>query len=314
MIRHALNGPTMGTRWSAILFADHGADLSRLQGELQKAVDRVDDQMSPWKPQSELCRFNRLNDGEALGLPPEMLAVLRDALDINEVSGGAFDPFMGKAVDAWGFGPSDREPDQAGADALARDWHRGPRELHFDPYNGRLIRKGDAALDLCGIAKGYGADRLSETLSAHGFSNHLVAIDGELRAEGPGPVGNGWQIGIEHPDLSGRIARFVLEASGLGVATSGNYRHTRETASGTVSHTMDPGTGTPVRNQILSATVLADTCAIADGLATALMVMGRDRALEFAHELSLSVLLACEEGGEVKYAATGLLESLIPAA
>ena len=313
-IRQALNGPTMGTRWSAIFFTHAGFDRAALQTDLQKAVDRVDAQMSPWKPDSELCRFNRLEQDQAIHLPPEMFAVMRDVIDLAGVSGGAFDPMMGSVVDAWGFGPSGKETDIRRTSEIAGNWRPGARGFAFDPYNSRLIRQADGDLDLCGIAKGYGVDRLSETLLAHGIANHLVAIDGELRAAGPGPSRNGWQIGIERPDLSGRSAQFIIEASNLGIATSGNYRHVRQSGESRVSHTMDPKTGTPVRNDLLSVTVLADTCAIADGLATTIMVMGRERGLQFARGLSLSVILAYEKNGQPTFEATGMLEGLLVAA
>src|SRR5690606_32932512 len=103
--RFALNGPTMGTRWSALFFAEPGFDRGAVQAALQAAVDEVDAQMSTWKPDSDLMRLNAAPVGDWVEVPERLRTVLRLGLEIGRASGGAFDIGMGDAVAAWGFGP-----------------------------------------------------------------------------------------------------------------------------------------------------------------------------------------------------------------
>lgn len=292
--REVRNGPTMGTRWSAIFFAPPDADLAAIGPALQASVDAIDDQMSPWKPNSVLSRLNAAPPGTPVDLPPETFAVVAEALEINALTGGTFDPFVGAAVDAWGFGAGTAAVDPATISRQAN----GRRAVAFDPVRHRLVRHGDAArLDLCGIAKGFGADRLAETLVDFGCLRHLVAIDGEVRAGAPPPGRTGWAIAIERPDEQARDVAAGLEIAAMAVATSGRYRHWRDVGGRRVSHTIDPLTGAPVDNRLLSVSVLADTCMLADGLATALMVMGTDRALDFSERTGLAALLIEADAG-----------------
>ena len=289
-VRHVLNGPTMGTRWSAVFYAPERANLADIAAALQMAVDAVDDQMSPWKPNSMLSRFNKAAPGTWHDLPAESFDVLSEAIALNGETEGLFDPFLGGPVKAWGFGCAGSEPD---ATAIARERQRaaaGGRAIAFDRDNRRLSRRGDAVLDLCGIAKGYGVDRLSEVLSARGIVRHLVSIDGELRAEGEAENGRGWTIAIEKPDPEVRDVALALEIGDMAVATSGNYRHRRTFGTEIVSHTIDPRTGAPTENGPASVTVLGATTMQADALATALMVMGTDRGLGFATRRGIAAL------------------------
>ena len=310
--RHVLNGPTMGTRWSALFDAPPEADDVAISAALQAAVDRVDLQMSPYKPASELSVLNRSPLEHWVDLPDEMFAVIEEALEINALTGGAFDPFVGSPVLAWGFGANGTTPDKARIDEIGRNWAEMPREIGFDRNGRRLCRRSEVALDLCGIAKGYGVDRLSEVLSGFGIDRHLVAIDGEVRAEGVQADGSGWSIAIERPDESARDAVMALEITDMAVATSGTYRHVQVTEAGKVSHTIDPRTGAPVTNSLLSATVLSDTTMLADALATGLMVMGPDEALAFAERSGLAALLIeKEEKGGLRLIPTGRFQDFV---
>jgi FAD:protein FMN transferase len=300
--RHVLNGPTMGTRWSAVFYAPRETDLDALSVALQGAVDDIDNQMSPWKPDSVLSRFNAPPQGTWIDLPNETFTVVSEALSVNALTGGRFDPFVGTPVMAFGFGAAGPVPDSERIERIAQSWAANPRSIAFDRDGHRLCRKSEVALDLCGIAKGYGVDRLSEVLSEYGIARHLVAIDGEIRAGAAQPDGRGWRIGIEKPDETAREVALGIEIADMAVATSGNYRHVRDVSGQKVSHIVDPGTGRPVDNRLLSVSVLADTTMLADALATALMVMGKDAARAFAgrHKLSALMIEATESDGQNK--------------
>ena len=297
LLRHALNGPTMGTRWSALFFTGPGVDAAPLQAALQAAVNEVDDQMSGWKPDSDLMRINRAPVGQWLDAPERLLDVLRLGLATGQASDGAFDVGMGDAVTAWGFGPDDASPEGIRAALQAR---RRPGWEVLAVEGGRLLKREAITLDLNGIAKGYGVDRLAGTLQDLGIADFLVGIDGEMRASGLRPDGTPWTIAVEQPDHRRRAVHSVLALENAAVATSGDYRHWVDVAGRRLSHTMDPGRGAPLAGSTASVTVISQCCAEADAWATALMVLGPERGGEVARRKGLDALfLTRGTGGEI---------------
>jgi thiamine biosynthesis lipoprotein len=224
------------------------------------------------------------------------MQVLRLGLDIGRASGGAFDIGMGDAVTAWGFGPEGAQPARIRA---ALDARRRPafEALELDPLAGRARKTAPLALDLGGIAKGYGVDRLAETLTGFAITAGLVGIDGEMRALGLKPDGEAWTIAVEAPDPERRAPHAVLSLHDAAVATSGDYRHWVEVQGRRLSHTMDPRSGGPLAASPASVTVVARTCAEADAWATALMVLGVDAGAALAHETGLDALFLMRAGG-----------------
>lgn len=289
LARYAVNGPTMGTRWSALFHMQGDFETVRVHAAMADAVAEVDRQMSTWKPESDLNRLNAACLGEWVALPEHLMKVLEAGLAIGEASGGAFDIGMGDAVTAWGFGAVEANEPAIKAARLAR---RNPAHdiLELDPVNGRARKHADMRFDLNGIAKGYGVDRLAETASLHGIEAGLFAIDGELRALGTQPDCMGWVIAVEKPDLHERAPHSIIELEDSAIATSGDYRHWVYVGGRRLSHTMDPRLGMPLKNPPASATVIARDCMSADAWATAMIVLGEQQGLELAQKLGLSVL------------------------
>lgn len=301
----ALSGATMGTRYAAIFCAPEGWDPAPVQSALQSAVDCVDAQMSPWKPGSALMRFNRQPVGEWFDLPPETFEVLSEAISVAQYSDGAFNPFVGDLVSAWGFGASGETPDATARMDAAQNWRAARPEVEVDPNGKRLRWRTRHGLDFCGIAKGYGVDLMSRALQRAEFGDHLVSIDGEVRASGRRLDGRAWTVAIEKPGRRSRDPAFVIELGDLSIATSGSYRHSHEADGRLVSHTIDPATGAPLEAGFSAVSVLGDSCMTADAWATALMVMGPDRGPGFAAEHGLSALFATGEDAQTRYTGTG---------
>lgn len=287
--RRALNGQTMGARWSALFYADADLDTAPIQAALQAAVDEIDGQMSTWTPHSELMRFNAAPVGAWVALPSQLMQVLWLSLEIGRASGGAFDIGLGDAVAAWGFGPEAAQADRIRA-ALAVPRRRAHEALELDRAAGRARKTATLALDLNGIAKGHGVDRLAETLVTFGIASFLVGIDGEMRARGVKPDGAAWSVAVEAPDHEGRAPHSVLLLHDAAVATSGDYRHWIEAQGRRFSHTMDPTRGAPLSAPPASVTVVAPSCAEADAWATALMVLGAEKGTKLAQLRRLDTL------------------------
>lgn len=311
-VRHALNGPTMGTRWQATFFAAPGFDPMPLRSALQAAVDEVDAQMSVWKPDSDLMRLNRAPVGEWRAVPARLAEVLRLGLSIGRASGGAFDIGLGDAVRAWGFGPEPPAPEAIRAAATAA---RLPAHEVLELDGLRVRKRAPIMLDLNGVAKGYGTDRLIEALRGHGITGALTGIDGEMRGHGLRPDGTPWVVAIEAPDPDRRAAHSVLTLQDAAVATSGDYRHRVVAGEWTLSHTMDPGRGAPLANSPASVTVVARSCAEADAWATALMVAGEDEGRKLARQHGLNVLFLVRSATDIREVAVGPLfaDGLAPA-
>jgi thiamine biosynthesis lipoprotein len=219
---------------------------------------------------------------------------------------------MGDAVTAWGFGREAAAPNgiRAAMEALRRPAHE---VLEFD---GDHVRKAaPIALDLNGIAKGYGVDRLAETLRDHEVTDALVGIDGEMRALGLRPDGKAWGIAVEAPDPERRAPHSILALQDAAVATSGDYRHWVEVQGRRLAHTMDPRRGAPLVASPASVTVVARTCAEADAWATALMVLGPVRGAALARKRGLDALfLLRDNDGNIRGVGVGRLFSEEPAA
>ena len=298
LIRHALNGSTMGTRWSALFFTERGFDPASLQTTMQNAVDKVNMQMSTWDPNSDLMRLNRAPEECSVEVPAMLAYVLTLGLQIGRASGGAFDIGVGDAVRAWGFGPN--AADEKDIETALRRVRRPAFELI--EIEGNTVRKHDSInVDLNGIAKGYGVDLLAETLISHGIYSGLVGIDGELRALGLRPNGEPWAIAVESPDKEYRKPHSLLSLQDAAVATSGDYRHWVTVQGHHMSHTMDPKRGMPLKSSPASVTVVAKTCAEADAWATALMVLGSSAGISLISQQDLNVLFLTRDGkGEIQ--------------
>jgi thiamine biosynthesis lipoprotein len=300
--RVSLNGPTMGSRWTAVWFDDGRADPLAIGHELVRAVGAVDDHMSTWKPDSDLMRLNRAPVGDWHAVPADLATVLGAALRIGRASGGAFDVGVGRLVAEWGFGSHAGHADLLPATPTALDIET----LQVDEAGHRVRKLAPMALDLSGIAKGFGVDELARVLDGAGIGAWLVGIDGEMRARGRKPDGTPWSVAVERPEPGLRAVHGVVTLEDCAIATSGDYRHHRDGGEGRISHTIDPRTGRPVRNGLASVTVLAPTAMIADALATALTVLGPGEGAALAERLGVDALmLRTGEGGGFSEAAVG---------
>ena len=265
-------GTIFGTMYHAKYLCDED-----LCAEIEAALHEVDASLSMFNPQSTISRINRNETCQA----DEMLSeVLQLSYRISTATGGAFDPTVAPLVNAWGFGfKSGQLPDSTQVDSL-----RALVGLSAIHLQGDSITKDKplAILDFSAIAKGYGVDKAAEVLRSHGIQDFMVEIGGEVVAEGINEKGNSWRIGINKPDDDSTSTNTELQdivaLSAGAIATSGNYRNYYISQGRKIAHTINPLTGYPAQQDILSSTVMAPTCAEADGFATAFMVLGMEEA------------------------------------
>ena len=294
-----LKGETMGTTYSVKLVdLPRSADLDAMKLGVHGALETVNRQMSTYRPESELSRLNAADAGVWVPTSDDTRLVVDEALRISHLTQGAFDPTIGPVVDLWGFGSSREEPQLPSQVELA-----AVREtVGFSKVE---TRSGEPAvtkqasgvhLDLSGIAKGFGVDRVAEYLERQGIENFLVEVGGELRGKGKGPGGQPWRVGIERPSGVPGDLQQVVDLNGEALATSGNYRIFFEQDGQRYSHIINPRSGRPVEHNLASATVVAPTTMEADALSTSLLVLGPDAGMEFAVEQDIAAFFVTGNG------------------
>ncbi|HMS82373.1 MAG TPA: FAD:protein FMN transferase [Nitrospira sp.] len=296
-----MSGRTMGTTYNVKYRPTQNTPpLKSMQLEVDALLAEINHTMSTYDPESELSRLNRLHTTDWVPASASLRAVLKAALEVGVQSEGAFDITVGPLVNLWGFGPEvhpDRIPLEA--DIAAARARSGLDKVTLSETQ-PAIRKHhpDVFLDLSGIAKGYGVDRVAELMTARGIEHYMVEIGGEIRVHGFKEHETLWRIAIEKPLSGERSVHTMLALSDIALATSGNYRNFFEIDGRRYSHTIDPTTGWPVDNHLVSVTVLAETSMRADAWATAFQVLGPERAMAIAERLNLPVLFVIERDGQ----------------
>ncbi|MEM6792658.1 MAG: FAD:protein FMN transferase [Acidobacteriota bacterium] len=299
---HSFQDSTFGTYYVVKVIRQEGdgidLDTEQTLALIERELAEVDRLMSTYRDDSEIARFNSWLETAPFPASPATLQVIREAIALGELSGGALDVTVNPLVEAWGFGPKDALPEPPAAEVLEELLARvGIEHLEVDDSVGALRKKMPRlTCDLSSLAKGYAVDRVLLTLVESGLTDVLVEIGGEVRTAGVNLEGQPWRLGIERPaGARGEVQR-VVELGNEALATSGDYRDYREIDGRRISHLIDPRSGQPVTHQLASVSVLDSSCMRADALATALMVLGEDEGFELAEREGIPALFLVREG------------------
>ncbi len=309
-----LSGQTMGTTWSVSMLADPaGGDAAALRQRLQERLDQINGLMSTYDPMSEVSRFNDHASTDWFAISAETAEVIGLALEISNLTNGAFDISVGPLVELWGFGAQKRAEkipsDQEIAQLLSRVGYRNIRLRTTPAAIGK--QHPELRIDLSAIAKGYAVDALAELLEQQGISNYLAEIGGELQTSGHRSDGTPWRIAIEKPLEDRREVAVIFRLTDTALATSGNYRNFYLEDGQRYAHTLDPLSGKPSRNRLASVTVFNASCARADALATALMVMGVAKARQFCEEQQIAAYFFIHEKTSLEVYASPAFQALL---
>ncbi|WP_323752862.1 FAD:protein FMN transferase [Marinobacter sp.] len=280
-----ISGGIFGTSYHInVVLPEDSARLKMLAQGIQAELERVDNAMSTWKPDSELSKLNRKQsqaDWTTLSAP--LFEVIHRAQEISAQTDGAFDATIGPVVNLWGFGPDARPERSPSDEELLKALNvTGWEFLEFDSEALAIRSKQPQYIDLSGIAKGYGVDVVARYLDTQGVQAYLVEIGGEVRTRGRKPDDDVWRLAVETPSDQARQVNVVVALDRKSMATSGDYRNYYESEGQRYSHTIDPDTGRPIDHRLASVTVISDDCMTADALATAYNVMGFERAMSLA--------------------------------
>lgn len=287
-----LRGLSMGGQYMVRVVVPADLDLEQLNLGIKLTLDIVEDQMSVFKPTSSLMQFNTHPIDEWFSLPPETTDVFEIALEVAKLTDGALDITLGPLIELWGFGTEPQKMQIPHADNLvALAAVTGHQHLKFDRAGRRILKTADCQISLNAVAKGYGADLVAEYLKSQNIHDFMVEVAGEIVTAGAKPDGSKWRVAIEKPAAGISESQQVLALSDRSLATSGDYRKYFESDGVRFSHVIDPATQRPITHKLASVTVVAQCSARADALATAMLVMGEERALEFAERNEIAAYL-----------------------
>lgn len=297
-----ISGETMGTFYHITLVTGPEAaevDTEALKREIDGELRKINQMMSTYIPDSDLMQFNRAPVNEWVELPEPLLEVFTISRAVSDKTGGAFDITVAPLVDLWGFGPQMR-PQQVPSEEELQSAMQNVGYRLLEVEGSRARRLADIRVDLSAVAKGYGVDWVSAYLHERGYRNHMVDIGGEVRVNGVSPRGDQWRIAIERPGLLHEGAFTAVTLDNQAVATSGDYRNYFEEAGVRYSHTLDPKTGKPIRHNLVSVTVIAETTADADAWATALNVLGPEAGIAIANaeQMAVYMIVKTDDGFE----------------
>lgn len=301
------NGMIYGTYYRFIYESPQGEDF---QKDIDSELNRLNAIFSHYEENATISKVNKNVDAV---LEPEFINCFKRAMEISEITSGAFDITAGPLINAWGFGPEQKEKmTQENIDSLKAI--TGFRKIKLE--GGKIIKENPLMqLNMSAIAKGYTCDLMAEFLARKGCTNYMVDIGGEVVAKGKNERQKIWSIGIRKPneDPFNNELNAAIMLPNHALATSGNYLNFYVEDGKKYAHTIDPSTGYPVQHSLLSSTVLANNCMTADAFATAFMVLGKEKAIEIAEnipELEIYFIYADKNGENQVYMSEGFKQYL----
>jgi thiamine biosynthesis lipoprotein len=304
----------MGTTYTVKIVDDTNISIidTLIHSKIDSVLVSINQQMSTFIPTSEISIFNQ---SDILQIYPsnEFIEVLKYSKELSDISKGLFDITVGSLVQLWGFSKFNNDwlpPNENKIYQLLDNIGNDAWEL----VDGKLKKiKPHVQIDVNAIAKGLGVDAVSALITSFGFNNFMVEIGGEVYCSGINNKDIPWQIGIEFPQFNSRSLSRIANISDKAMATSGDYRNYFSHDGEIYSHVINPKSGKPIEHLLASATVISSTCMNADGIATALLVMGTHDALSFIENKSgvECFLIERDDSGEYKtFMSSGFVEFL----
>ena len=292
-----LSGPTMGSTYTIKYVFNASTPAADAVGvQVQSILDEVDRQMSTYRLDSDIARFNQSPANTCLPMPQPVLDLAQYGYELSRSSDGAFDLTLGPLLNLWGFGPQARAKHVPSAADIAKAKTQIGYQ-HVRVVGNQLCKDAGVQVEFNSIAAGYTVDRISERFTELNIDSYMIEVTGELIAKGRKPDGSPWRIALEQPLGDGqRVIQRVLEIDGYGINTSGDYRNYFEENGVRFSHTIDPQVGAPISHRLASVTVVDPSALHADGLGTVLLVLGPERGLAFAEERKIAAFFVMRDG------------------
>ncbi|PTT95968.1 thiamine biosynthesis protein ApbE [Pseudomonas sp. HMWF031] len=294
----SFGGPTMGSTYSIKYVRRAGLPApADVRVEVEKILTEIDRQMSTYRSDSDISRFNDLPANRCQKMPASILKLIRVGEQLSEQSEGSYDLTVEPLLNLWGFGPQGREEKVPAEQALAQARQRvGYQHLRIE--GDQLCKDAAVEVDFNSIAAGYAVDTIAARLEALGIHDYLAEATGELKAAGKKLDGSPWYIALEEPRDDQQVAERIVAVDGLGLSTSGDYRNYFEQDGRRYSHTFDARAGAPITHALASVTVIHPSALMADGLSTLLLILGPERGWDYAekHDIGAFFVIRADTG------------------
>lgn len=287
-----LSGEAQGTTYHISFWSEKPSDTAAIDKLIKEEFSRLDAEISNYRPDSRIEKFNATESSEPLETTPEIISLIETARKVSEASDGCYDLTIKPLFDLWGFKadklhiPSDAEL-QNTLKTIGFKQVKIVDANHLQKLNPKL------RIDVSSIAQGYSVARMVGILEQQGIHDYLVEIGGELQTHGKKPDGSAWRVAVEKPLPDERTLHKILtiqQTEALAVMTSGTYRHYFDQDGQRYSHILDAKTGKPVEHKTVSVTVLHSNPTEADAWSTAMLCLGKERGLEVANKAGIAVL------------------------
>jgi thiamine biosynthesis lipoprotein len=315
---HRLSGETMGTFYTIQVAGPLPEAEQALQEEANALLEQANNEISTYRGDSILSRFNQYRGTEPQPISPGMADVITIALRVGNATHGAMNVTVGPLVNLWGFGPDKHlqgtVPDQHDIDTALHQI--GLEHLRLTSgLTGDFLQKDlpDLYVDLSCMGEGYGVQLLSRLLDRKGIANYLISLGNATFARGVSPSGKPWRVGIREPTDEVLAARDEVYLQGYDISTSGSYLNYFEKDGKRYSHIIDPRTGRPIEHHLVSASVIAPTPLEANAWDIGMMVLGTEKAIALAEERGLAVYLITKtDKGFTTYMSPQFKNFLVP--
>jgi len=295
----------MGTQYEIKIFTKSPSINKSIKSSVDSLLFDINQSMSTYIPNSEINNFNKTKSVEPVKVSKEFWDIVSLSIFISKITNGYFDITIMPLVDFWGFGPNSKNKSLSNSQFDTIKKKVGYNNIKVNPKNYKnnyTVTKlvPDINLDFSAIAKGYAVNQVSKLLNKKGFNNHLVNIGGEIKASGKkGEIS--WVVGVTNPLITNENI-LEIDLENMSIATSGVYFNFIESDTSIYSHIIDPFSGLPIMNNVISVTVISKNCSFADGLATGLMLSEVNESIDIINNLndSEAMILELNEHNEIE--------------
>ncbi|VFP84643.1 FAD:protein FMN transferase (plasmid) [Candidatus Erwinia haradaeae] len=295
-----LIGHTMGTAWKVTLPGVNRIKQDFLRYKIQKLLDYDEQQISTWKRNSEITRFNQYRGNQPQPVSVEIADLVTQALRVGNKTHGAMDITIGTLVNLWGFGPigaPSKTPTQHQIDT-ARTFTGLANLQVIHLANQSYLHKSlpEVCVDLSSVGEGFAVDHLVGLIEKEGIYNYLVSVGGAVRTHGYNTKGKPWRIAIQKPTDLENTVQDVIILNGHSISTAGTYRNYYELDGKRLTHLINPVTGRPIQNHLVSVSVIANTALEADCWDSGLLILDMEKAQMLAKKHQKAVYLISQTG------------------
>ncbi len=286
---YEVTGSTFGTYYKVIVIGSKfSVNENKLKNEIESRLSELDQLFSTYRIDSEIMKLNLATVNVPIVLKPEAVTLIELSIKLKDEIGDAWDPTIAPLSTSYGFTTI----------AELKGTVVGLEYLNLISKT-EVIKKADIVLDLSSVAKGYAVDQLSKLVNQFNITGSYVDIGGEIKTTGDRVDGKPWGIGIQSPVKTNELIQ-VIYANNLAIATSGNYLNYKQKNGKKIGHILDPRTKSPINHDLISVSIVANQCAVADGVATGVFVMGLNEAEKWLNQTQYPALLVVKINNKIE--------------